>query len=1560
MCAKQPNYLLRRTAELPLQQRRANAMHRLEAQKRVAATTDKMLLQVDREHDLLLIRLHSFNKMQNELEDEKAAETYESEVVAEYTAKRGQYQRTKREMQKTRELDETISRAEAAKVIEAAGMEARMLAPLRSRERLVSSQDLRAVKRTVDQARALRTTALISLKHHTDEALEELAHENDKKERRKARKEAARAKERRELIATGRNDNAIFGARDVEASYKIRAKRLAKQQRVNEMDILDSLVLEEQRVRARFEKIDTEERHKREYRHAMGHNVIDQELARYRREMMGAEEHKEDYVRGRDMDTHSFHAAEPYSDDDSAAFATTIPAGQAHMNETQDAAALAACATAAAINGEGRASTAATVSSLLSLEDDKSAVVAEREEVKHIPVAFNETRLKLYQKKIAGSLQAQRNRIQTGVTTLVCGKAYHTSTFLASPEIIEFKDLEVGKTYHQKVVVTNVTFSFNTFKLLPVADEYASLFELRYKPVGRMSAGATATITIIFKPEVNKDVTTELRLLAKTGPFNVPIRCYTKKAVLSVSPSVLQLGHVQLGEHGTKFVDIVNDGALSVPFSVDAKEAEGLGLAVAQTGRVAGYSKHRLAVRFAPQIPGPVQQLLRLQFGPEGYKADANSKYGQALQFGSERNFEVTVSAIGEDVPVLAMTEVVDLQTVLHGKLYRSAAILHNRSTAARKIRIDMPRALKGYAEITPREGYLQTGSQLEIQVRLKPAPGLLERVRKCAAQEPESASVDGEEIDVRVRATAAGQTLPVYFRIKARIVDASVRISSTLVEFGDCFTSQAVAVPLTLTNGTPLLQKFAFVDLPEFVTVQPEDGLLSVLPHSERILHLVFRPVKPTAYNFNLVVWTQQGGREIIKCSGRGVVPPIEFEGTVVKIAPVSDGGFAVASTLITNTSNTPKVLDFILPENKDAKTENAQYLSLESFLVIAPRVLRIEPHGTARIEIHFDPHVVNSNSEAPSATVVTEMTDVVEVQTAGDSRSTSKGGKRGSKTGPGSRPSTTGKGGKGAAAAAKAEEEAAAAVAAEEAEREAQRLAAEAEAAAQAAGAAEEKRREHENPEEELNKHSVIHFSTGRVDQKVGEDSSEAEPWSRHARHRIACFVQDLNELDQHSTSSLMSVRELHKRAESRASVAVMHLEVHTTVVLPALKVSATELDFGPVAAGKAVTRTLRLTNQGTEELDLKAAPLGLGCPFRILSALRPLPVGESCFFVVEFLPARQEPCYAKLQLLCAKSSVIVAVRLHGQGVVPKLRLVPEEGLIDMGDVVVGGSSSRNMTVHNDSSFPVTFNVQPQSKGERNIKGLTEFFVVPGVCTIEPNSSQDITINFCPDHSSQRFAAVMDVMGRQMRVTGRCHDDQMCVYTSARWPDESMEQNPLAMLDLVMAKNAPAAAPTKPAGGAPEGKANKSKSSATAAASAAADAVAAAAPVGHVRQVEIVLREDDDLDDVDREMFSKQLIVASCTDLPPNEKGAAGSYEFELDDATGCFSVDSAQGPLAMGTTKEVTFNFDLNKHRSQSAGGHRVWLTCRVQCTLKGGFSPAGSVPAPVQVVLRALAN
>lgn len=112
------------------------------------------------------------------------------------------------------------------------------------------------------------------------------------------------------------------------------------------------------------------------------------------------------------------------------------------------------------------------------------------------------------------------------------------------------------------MLFTNVSFSFNSFKLLLLDDKIKDFFNIVYTPSGRMSAGLSTTITITFTPQLNEDINAVFPILSETGKIEIPLICTCKKALLSVDEPFINFGSVIFGEQNTQYLKVNNTGAL--------------------------------------------------------------------------------------------------------------------------------------------------------------------------------------------------------------------------------------------------------------------------------------------------------------------------------------------------------------------------------------------------------------------------------------------------------------------------------------------------------------------------------------------------------------------------------------------------------------------------------------------------------------------------------------------------------------------------------------------------------------------------------------------------------------------------------------------------------------------------------------------------------------------------------------------------------------------------------------------------------------------------------------
>lgn len=76
----------------------------------------------------------------------------------------------------------------------------------------------------------------------------------------------------------------------------------------------------------------------------------------------------------------------------------------------------------------------------------------------------------LEKRYLAEARERQRENIFS--SQVAGGKTWVGPAFLCKPEVLEFRDFIVGETYKLRFSLTNVSYSFNSFKPLPLADAY--------------------------------------------------------------------------------------------------------------------------------------------------------------------------------------------------------------------------------------------------------------------------------------------------------------------------------------------------------------------------------------------------------------------------------------------------------------------------------------------------------------------------------------------------------------------------------------------------------------------------------------------------------------------------------------------------------------------------------------------------------------------------------------------------------------------------------------------------------------------------------------------------------------------------------------------------------------------------------------------------------------------------------------------------------------------------------------------------------------------------------
>lgn len=123
-------------------------------------------------------------------------------------------------------------------------------------------------------------------------------------------------------------------------------------------------------------------------------------------------------------------------------------------------------------------------------------------QVKYPPITLSKFEKNCFQK----AKERQLNRLNNGIEQIAAGKIFNGIAFVADPCEIIFTDFEIGKKYKKNISFTNTSYSFNSFKLVEMSEDIVEYFAISYERMGRMSAGVSVNIEIIFSPKRNIDI----------------------------------------------------------------------------------------------------------------------------------------------------------------------------------------------------------------------------------------------------------------------------------------------------------------------------------------------------------------------------------------------------------------------------------------------------------------------------------------------------------------------------------------------------------------------------------------------------------------------------------------------------------------------------------------------------------------------------------------------------------------------------------------------------------------------------------------------------------------------------------------------------------------------------------------------------------------------------------------------------------------------------------------------------------------------------------------------
>ncbi|XP_066929117.1 cilia- and flagella-associated protein 74-like isoform X2 [Clytia hemisphaerica] len=977
-----------------------------------------------------------------------------------------------------------------------------------------------------------------------------------------------------------------------------------------------------------------------------------------------------------------------------------------------------------------------------------------------------------------------KQRLNVVQQQIAAGREFKGPAFYSKPRIVVFKDFDIGKAYKKKILLTNVSYSQSSCKFVGISDNLKDFLEINFTPPGALSAGLTCDLYATFSPMINEDFEGSIDMLSSSGIFHIPVKCLKKRCQIEVDTREVCFENTVAGETVKKSITVRNTGALSTEFSFEKavhdeddtmnEEVQEVSLdnhnlnEHVNSGTILQIAAPRVIstndndnnddeedeeniMRIGKVNTGTVPAFSFVQldviFSPIKASSVTNNF---CIKFSDETLSDIYIKAKGTaiDLPIWVEREVIDLRICMFDRLYQDAIVVSNRATAALRIRFEIPKEFRNHLDILPRTAYVQAESQFSAQLKFLP--------RKTLTNDATSFIKDPDGVvEIPITIIVADQTQPVPFVVKARVTSSDFEFASDEINFGHCSVYETVHHSIQLSNKSVLPQQYGFVNLPETIQIQPNDGFGTILPHENIDLHVYFSPDKAQEYRFNLACKSHIGREFILRCRAVGVLPPMKLSHSLIQFKATAVNDISSANFFVINdhtstnqfTHPVPRVgtgdifpvgptsFHFVVPEGAP--------------LSFSPAIGTINAGEKCLVHVTFapklDPNLLESKAseleqaDLQSRSFVSDASKPEAVESTKELKAKVNGG------GGGTRP----KGQKGVTP----------------------------------------------QPSTVIKQKTQINSQAKQVYINKASIALQHSFHNVFSIYKIPCFLVqgecgslDTDQYNIHNT---------------------LYLEVHCPSVKPSLIVASENgdnlVDFGKVPMAQRHTQVISMQNISDKTVKLTSSLLDPIGPFEMVNALRNLEPKAIHSFKISFTPTDNTKFYEVLKIYTMDTTV--EVRLVGQGVRPQLALEPSDQYLDVGDALVNDTMHQTLKVTNISELSVVFDLKmgslisdkhnrvqtmpqflhwstPQQQGTcfhsddeievydenggvvvtKHIDGDNEFRIGPpnksGICvfgcepmhgTMEPGESKEIIISFSPDHLSQLFRdeLIFDVNG-------------------------------------------------------------------------------------------------------------------------------------------------------------------------------------------------------------------
>ncbi|XP_008936078.1 PREDICTED: uncharacterized protein KIAA1751 homolog, partial [Merops nubicus] len=502
-------------------------------------------------------------------------------------------------------------------------------------------------------------------------------------------------------------------------------------------------------------------------------------------------------------------------------------------------------------------------------------------------------------------------------------------------ELIDFGSHVVGETISRTINLTNSGALGTRFKVQTSAGDSRTCRATAKSSPGRMVTGdvpgkeasSSAVAAVVEKeiwPAPEEEVTHCLGQVEQQRPETSPS-----------SSAREQLGQDVLSARS----DPETDNALNLVGLPPEETPVEIMLGKVTEGEIGPFSSVKLQVLFVPTVPGDVRAEFVIVFDNSDCKPLCFSAIGAAL-----------------DVPIWVPRPSLDLRICVYERLYQERVVVQSRAKAPLRLKFEVCKELRKHMELLPRTGCIQAQSSFSVQLRFLPRQSLPE----------DAGSYFNEEtrvLEVPVTILIVDKAKKVNFTVHAIVTTSDLEISPAHIDFGYCTIYEAVQANVMLTNKSILPQEFGFVGLPEFVEIQPNDGLGILLPLESLTLDITFKATKAKEYSFELTCKSEINRQFKLSCRAVGVHPPLELSHSLVQFAATALNDVSTARLYVMNPHVSVSHLTHAAPRIGSGEVAPVGPTSFEFHVpadcpvTITPSVGTVLPGKKSLIQVSFRP---------------------------------------------------------------------------------------------------------------------------------------------------------------------------------------------------------------------------------------------------------------------------------------------------------------------------------------------------------------------------------------------------------------------------------------------------------------------------------------------------------------------------------------------------------------------------------------------------------------------------